>query len=419
MNIKPNLILLLLSFLTTSVFGSGFQLFENDASGVSRLGAGAGVCFDEPSITFNNSAGLAFFEDQKIQIASSIIHTSMNFIGDSKVFNGEVIRYNKSAINTDGGGLNVVPAIYYANKINNKIGFGIGLNVPFGLSTDWGKDSGLQYNATHSSIQGINIGPAVGYKLNEHLAVGIGIDLQVLMAKLDSCVLIPIGTVSSNEIKISGNSLSLGANVGIIFNDGKNSLGLNYRSRVRHNVQGKSTIDLPLPDSIMTTKITLPDTFSVSMGRQVNNKLKILLSFYYTTWKLVDEVVLKNVVTPSGNKDIKFEQNYNDTVRLSVGFEYTINPKITITNGLVYDKNPTVDMYREVRLPDADRIAMSFGVKYQFNNKIELHAGYARIFTKESNVDISKQITTDMLVTAKGKSVNSANLLTMQIIYKL
>ena len=72
-----------------------------------------------------------------------------------------------------------------------------------------------------------------------------------------------------------------------------------------------------------------------------------------------------------------------------MGANYHVNDQWMMRFGGGYDQTPTVLAERDVRLPDANRWALSIGTHYQVRPNIGLDAGYTYLFAL-NNVNINK-----------------------------
>ena len=84
----------------------------------------------------------------------------------------------------DAGGYNFVPNMYLSVPINPQWTFGLGVNVPFGLTTEYDDGWIGRYQALKSQIETINVNPALSWKVTPQFAVGVGVNYQYLKATL-------------------------------------------------------------------------------------------------------------------------------------------------------------------------------------------------------------------------------------------
>src|SRR5262249_25390068 len=133
-----------------------------------------------------------------------------------------------------------VPALHYAYPLGPQAAFGISIVSPFGLSTDWGRQSPVRYQATRTELMTGNVSPEIGAKVSQHFALGLGLDLQYAQVEFDRIIGIPtlfalippfnpmsVDSLSYNK----ANSFALGFHAGVLglFQEEHTRVGLNYQ----------------------------------------------------------------------------------------------------------------------------------------------------------------------------------------------
>jgi long-chain fatty acid transport protein len=88
----------------------------------------------------------------------------------------------------DAGGYNYVPNMYLSMPLTPALTFGLGVTVPFGLTTEYDDGWIGRYQALKSSIETININPALAWKVTPQFSVGAGFNYQQIKATLTSNV---------------------------------------------------------------------------------------------------------------------------------------------------------------------------------------------------------------------------------------
>ena len=88
-----------------------------------------------------------------------------------------------------------VPAGYAAYRLNDRIVLGVGINVPFGLATEYDEDSILNQTgvAGKSEVFSLNVNPAVSVEVTDWLALALGAQIQYFDARLTRQALGPLG----------------------------------------------------------------------------------------------------------------------------------------------------------------------------------------------------------------------------------
>ena len=194
----------LLGTLPGSAGAAGFQLFEQNASGLGNAYAGQAAAAEDASAIYFNPAGLTRLPRGQVVGALHLIKPSITFNND-----GSCTPYVGTGVGTstcpfgphgnlghvaggdggDAGDLSVVPNAYLSWEVLPSTGWlGIGVNVPFGLQTEWEADWVGRFQAIKSVVETININPTVAWKINQVLSVGAGISAQRLDAELSQAV---------------------------------------------------------------------------------------------------------------------------------------------------------------------------------------------------------------------------------------
>jgi len=105
---------------------SGFALIEQSASGMGNAFAGGAAIADDASTVFFNPAGMSRLEGKQIAIAAHAITPSAKYTSSAGVPSGG-----------DAGSTAVVPNGYFVMEMKPDLRFGLGVNAPFGLGTNY------------------------------------------------------------------------------------------------------------------------------------------------------------------------------------------------------------------------------------------------------------------------------------------
>lgn len=405
-------------------YASGFQLFEQNGAGVGDYDSGAAAEAQDASIAWYNPAGLVMIDHQQLVLSAVGIDISSEFQGEVQNYelvntpgghgtiNQETILGSDEYGKAQGGGFSTVPSFHYALPINNDIVAAISLVVPFGLETDWPKDSVLRYSATETSIEDIDITPSVGIKITPKFSIGAGIDFENVDAIFDQVVglgnLEPYDSdsYSTNE----ANQWALGWHGGILYQFTPHTrVGFAYHSRVTIDPDdGTSTLKGPLVTDAtdgatdtyktnnLSSDVTLPGYATLSIFHDINDRWAVKGSVNYTEWSVFDNIALNNVagVEQSGltgfqttELNVNVPQNFHNTWRISAGLNFKQTDRWMWRAGVGVDQDPTNDTDRNVRLPDADVFAIAFGAHFQASKAVSFDAGYQHLFTQDAEIN--------------------------------
>jgi len=422
---------LVLSLGAGQAFATGFQLNENSASGLGNAFAGGAAATDDASVMWWNPAGLSQFPKMQGLAALHIIVPNIKFSN-----NGSLPATNQPLGNDggDAGGFNFVPNTYISVPLNDAWTAGLGINAPFGLTTEW--DGGWigRYQALKSQIQTINVNPALSWKVMPAFAVGFGVNYQYLKATLTNNVNysgallqaaaangIPPGSATFNAIagatsgldakaQIKGEDGAWGWNIGFAWDVSPQlRLGLGYRSEMKYDVSGNIDFSNPTPappwstpgaiigvigalsagvnntalhGRSVTSDITLPQIANFSALFRVNSQWDVMADLQYTGWSSVPELRF-NASSPPALPPTPLE--WDDTWKVAVGATYKANDKWKARFGVAFDQTPVTND-PTVRLPDSDRWWLAVGGQYTWSQNLKFDTGFVYVIGDNTTI---------------------------------
>ncbi|RME23844.1 MAG: long chain fatty acid transport protein, partial [Candidatus Zixiibacteriota bacterium] len=210
--------------MAVPVFAGGFFVPEQGTKAVGMANAFTAVA-DDVSANWYNPAGLAF-QGTSVMVSGDVLLPKNDYVSGGTTYSARKKTF-------------VIPQLYGNYALPGKpITIGIGINAPFGLSTDWtssnapfsrvtaGADS-----VTFSQIEAIQSNLNLTYRISDHLAIAAGgVYYNATKVHLDNALL-----------EIKGDGDGFGGNAALIYRDGPFSFGVNYRSRVKINISGLVT----------------------------------------------------------------------------------------------------------------------------------------------------------------------------------
>ncbi|HDP89902.1 MAG TPA: transporter [Thioalkalivibrio sp.] len=375
-----------------SAHAAGFALIEQSASGMGNAFAGAAAIADDASTVWFNPAGMTRLNRDQIAVALHYIAPTAEYT-------------DSGASTVPGGGpddttdeTGIVGNFYYVRDLGNEVKFGLGINTPFGLASKYRPDWIGRYHAIESEIATLNINPALASKVTDRLSLGLGFNVQYIEAKLSSAVDgTLVGQPDNGFAELEGDGISFGANFGLLYEYSERSrLGIAYRSRVAHKLEGDAKFDnlAPTPvapgvtlfeDTSASAAVDLPDSASVSYVRDVNDRLTLLADVTWTGWSSFDELRVKY---DSTQPDAVTTEDWNDVWRYSVGLNYRYSDTLTLRAGVAYDEEPIPGADRRTpRIPGNDRTWLALGFGYAPSADLQFDFGYAHLFVKDVDID--------------------------------
>ena len=424
-------------------FGSAFALADQNVMTLGNAFAGSSAIAEDANTVWYNPAGLARLNFTQVEAAVHILTPSAKFSNQ----NSQSAALQPLGGNGgDAGGTAVIPNMYGSMALSPEWHIGIGVNVPFGLKTEYDDGWIGRYQALKSEVKTYNINPAVGWRATKDFWLGAGVSYQHVKATLTNnlnysalmaqgygqaaaaTVITPaqagaltVATAGLDSFaSTKGDDNSWGWNVGAMYsfngdanNDvGAGRIGLSYRSKMKYDVQGTVAFTNPTPPTQtgalaplnpvvsavsagvnkqlanggVTSNITLPDMASLSYYQKLNDKWDILGDVTWTGWSSIQEL---RILRTSGSVLTLLPENFKDTWKFAGGVNYQYDEKVVLRGGLAYEQSPVNDTDRGARLPDNDRVWLTAGARYKYSTALNFDVGAAYIFVKDGPVNIA------------------------------
>lgn len=375
---------------------SGFALNEQSVSGMGTSFAGRSSSADDASTVFGNPAGMARLKRDEIYAGAAVIHAR----SDIRQPRANVGPLSLSGSN-DGDMVPTtgVPMGYYVKPLDDKVAFGLGIYVPFGLMTDYERNFQGRYYADKSYVRVITIQPTLSYRFNDKLSVGFGPTFNHIEGELSSSLLNPLSPGSNDgKVRIRGDDTAVGFNVGVLYEFTPSTrAGLTYHSRVKYQLDGDTRISGNGALAGLAGKydasldMTTPESVDFSVTHELTDALTLHAGSTWTRWSRFQEIRVENdsATLPANLSTITEEQNWHDTWAHAVGLSYRLNPQWTLRTGLAVDQSPTNNTNRSPRIPSGDRTIFSIGAGWSPTQDLIVDLAYS--YLQEESVDVAHQ----------------------------
>lgn len=385
---------------------AGFALIEQSASGLGNAYAGAAASAEDASTIFFNPAGMTYIDGTQIVGALHIIKLSADFNNDGNSDPATPRPLGNEG--GDAGGTAFVPNLYYKTDLTDAVKFGLGINAPFGLKTDYDKSWIGRFQGVKSELKTVNINPALAFKLNDQLSLGFGLNATWIQAELTSGV--NLGAAESS-LRVKGDDWGFGFNLGAIYQATSDTrIGIAYRSKVDQHLKGDAKSPFTGLNAIpsrtlnadVKADVTLPETLSLSSFTRLNEKWDLLSDITWTRWSQFDEL---RVVRDNGTNSTLAvtPEHWDNTMRYSIGLNYNYSATLKLRAGLAYDEEAISNKYRSVRVPGNDRKWLAFGAGWQATPSTKLDIGYAHLFISDPKIDDDQTIPVPPSPVGKGR----------------
>jgi len=364
---------------------AGFALSEQGVSGLGNAYAGAAAVAQDASTVWWNPAGMSRLPRGKhLLLGAHVIVPNTEFSNRASAGPSPLLPAGGNG--GDAGDTAFVPNLFYAMDLNPSWSFGVGVNVPFGLSTKYDRSWIGRFQGIESEVQTININPSASFKISDRASVGFGISYQRGKVDLLTGQALSATTETTTTVDVDGDAW--GFNVGALFDVGPATrVGVHYRSSLDYELEGSLTVaGLPAGNANVKLDLETPANLSFSVAHRVNDRLELLADATWTQWSKIDRLLL--VRTANGTTADTLVFNFDDTWRVSAGANYKWSGPWTLRAGVAFDQSPVPNaQVRSVRLPDNDRYWLSLGATYQMSRSSRLDFGYTFVQVKDADIN--------------------------------
>ncbi|WP_249963589.1 porin [Histophilus somni] len=435
----PTLIASALALSTTYANAAAFQLAEVSSSGLGRAYAGEAAIADNAAVVATNPALMSLFNTKQFSVGGVYVQSKINMTGDVDVqlMGREVAKGNATKKNVVPAAL--VPNMYFVAPINDKFAIGAGMNVNFGLKSEYepSYDAGVFGGTTE--LTSINLNLSGSYRLAKGLSVGAGLNAIYAKAKIERHAGILPRALAVTQQPVAANRSSLQPNTSIIqlqdnnawgfgwnigavyeFNQG-NRIGIAYHSKV--DIDFKDNDALSFKDNQFKKgkgglTLHLPDYLEISGFHQLTEKFSMHYSYKYIKWSRLQSL---HAVYDDGTEAFHKDEKFNDSSRVALGATYHVNDKFTLRAGIAYDES-AANEHPSASIPDTDRTWYSLGATYNFTPNLSVDFGFAHLrgkklqFKETHPVEIRKMKVGE--INANYQSTASANLYGLNLNYR-
>ncbi|MEY4387296.1 MAG: hypothetical protein RLY20_2579 [Verrucomicrobiota bacterium] len=376
-------------------FGEGFRNPPPDSFSLGRAG-GRITHIDDAAAVQQNPANLVGLTNAQYEFTPSLIYIHVEHESELGL----------KAETTDA--LKVLPNAYFALPLfDHKVVAGIGLTVPYGLSNEWKKDGsfanplGLRYQSPwFAELKTINANPAVAFRLNDKVSVGLGVDVmwsQLTFKQFYPWAIFPgsVGTEPDGNVEAKGDGFGFGGNAGITWQVADHHrLALTVRTPIKIDYEGDFTVDNitataagfgVTPKSDFDTSIKFPTIIAAGYGVELSDKVRLEVAgewVQFSNFKSLDIGAGNNaVLLPSTS----IPENWNDTFTVGLGGDWKFADNWVMRFGYQFYESPVPDSTISPTIPDANQNVFTVGLGYH-HGRHSLEVGYGLDFYDERKI---------------------------------
>lgn len=420
----------LLGLGASAAQGAGFQLLEQNASGLGNAYAGSAAIAENASTIFYNPAGMSYLPGINASAGLAAVRPSFKFSNHGSTGPGGLPGAGPNG--GDAGGWGLLPNAYLSWQLTPQWHVGLGIGAPFGLMTEYEDAAWVgRYHSKKFDIKSVNVNPSVAYKVNDRLSLGAGINWMHLDAEFSraSPFAMPgLGYLGDLDATVKMKGHGWGWNVGMIYQiTPATRLGLSYRSTVKIDADGDTTVSnqsvthpavapgIGRMSADASTSVKLPDTATLSIVHDLNDRWQLLGDVSWTGWSSIRSLDIENSGNPAIPGD-RLDLKFRDTWRVALGANYRLNEQWTLKGGVAWDQSPVRSAaYRPTSLPDKDRYWVSVGAQYALSKQTQIDIGYTHLFIRDTRIDNATDAQKGVV---RGNYDSQANIVGIQVSHR-
>jgi long-chain fatty acid transport protein len=359
----------LATFAFSPAFAAGFLIQEQAARGAGRAYSGEAADTGAASLWWNPAAIGAGPGVGDFSIGAHYIDINADIADDGSTIQRPVPGLPAQpvggvSVESDAIKKGVVPNLGASWRVGDQFAFGVAVNAPFNFTTRYPLNSWTRYQALKSSLFNIDVQPTVAWRPTPQVTIGAGFDFSYVRATLSNALPNPSPVAPDAGQVLTGKGWDHGFVVGGQFMPDPNvTVGVSYRSRITHNLNGGLQVFGLLGPAAAanfsapaTAEFRTPSILTGAVRFKATPALTLEAQVQHYDWSVFDAISVsfagQTAVTP---------QTYRDTTSVAVGADYALNPQMTLRAGVQRDPTPTPDPGRTARVPDGDRWLISGG----------------------------------------------------------
>jgi long-chain fatty acid transport protein len=399
-----------------SANATGFFINQQSVSGLGRVDAGNVAAADDLGTLFFNPAGVTRLwqeSDGARSRASVGLHL---IVPRSDLTNAGSTATTPGTLGSAaplGGGNGEDPSdptpvlnAYYARRLaNERVFLGARFNVPFGLAADYDADWFGRYDTIEAELATASFGGIVGFRIDDRLSVGGGLDIQYADSTLVSAIpnpLVPGGPTAATDGRFAaeGDDWNVGFNVGVSWQLGEATrFGAHYRSAIDHEIDGSATTSgltgplAPFNRTVgATTSLPLPEIVSIGLAHsRPGSKLTVYADYTWYGWSEFETV---RVEFADGSAPVERRPSFRDTYSVAVGLDFRSSDSFAFRAGLKHDRSPTVDGFRDTSFADDDRLWLAVGGTFTRSASFAIDFAVVHVLVDDTEVDVTRDFFT-------------------------
>jgi len=329
----------------------------------------------------SNPAGLTGLKASQLQLGVQIVDLRLEFDSTSP-----------STGTANGSNTSLVPSVFYAYPVNDKIVLGASVHGAGGLGFDFSRNWAGRNFINDTEFSFLNITGSIGYKVNDKLSLGGALIIQQFYLEATTttpALLLPPPLGTERNLDTDGDDINPGFTLGLMyqFTDATRA-GFHYSAKIEHDLEMDLNINgsrVPVVDETLSGSFVIkgaqPSSFTFGVSHQLDQQWRLMGRLAYEKWSEFGELTIK----PAGGGSIDANLNLDDIYDIGIAAEHSA-PGRTTYFGLSYAESMVSDENRVISLPVAESIKLGIGAEWALGSDRFFGLAYELAMLGDANV---------------------------------
>lgn len=378
------------ALLPPAAQAAGFYLQEQSVRGIGRAFSGEVSDQGSQSLWWNPAAiGGTQNLEGSFGISAILPSGNVNNIGTMIVRPSQApaaVGGTQSAHNPIENG--VLPSGAIAFGLTPWLAAGVSVTAPYSFTTNYDSANWARYTARQTKLRTYDIQPTLAFAPSQNISLGIGLNIERAAATLSNSLPNLSSQLPDGYQSLQGSGWDTGWSAGVQYHDGPLSMGMSYKSSIKHKLDGTVTTSgllyqLAAYNGTLNANAAFRTPWQANFGARYSVTPDLTLNGQITRfgWSEFSNINVTGGVTAA------IPENYRDTWTGGVGLDYAVTPDWTLRTGVQYDQTPTRNGQRDARVPDANRWNLAAGTSYKLSSSLTLDAAASYIAFANSPIN--------------------------------
>lgn len=299
----------------------------------------------------------------------------------------------------------VIPQFGFAMPIRDDMGFAFGFYSPFAPDYLYDEDGPQRYTIIDSVVWNISIGPSYAWAPIPEVAIGVGLQWQVLRVEERLKVTYRGDDDPSGDIAVDARTLDVFtpmANFGVIVEPiDEIAIGLSVQPPTKFKARGSGELDFSgsalasaLDETVYTDddialNISLPLVLRGGIAVRPVDGLEIELASVFEQWSVLEDILVEDIdVTVSGDligeqpvaEELALPAGFRNVASLRLGAEFSPDPMYGFRLGGFYETGSLEASKVSVALYDTEKFQLGGGASFLFADHLGLDLSAAYLY---------------------------------------